>query len=144
MADINKTIHTGRISTTLELKQTQSGLSVMSFNLAVDRPRVKNITDFIPVVCWRQNAEYLAKYANKGTLISVIGTLQSRKYTDKNNIERTVYEIVADEVSILSKAGAVTGAEASQPTFTESDAPTFSDNATPNFEELASDDKLPF
>lgn len=133
MADVNKTVHTGRICQALELKQTQSGVSVCSFTLAVKRPRVKDTTDFLNVVCWRQNAEFISKYATKGTLIAVVGTLQSRKFQDKDGKNHTAIEIVADEVSIL--ANAQTNAET---------APTFTETDTPNFEDVAKDDDLPF
>lgn len=130
---MNKTQLTGRICNDIELKQTQGGVSVCSFDIAVKRPRVKDTTDFLPVVCWRQNAEYLSRYAKKGSLIEVAGTLQSRKYQDKDGKNRTVIEIVAEDVSILY------GAQASTET-----APTFSEPAAPQFEELKKDDDLPF
>jgi single-strand DNA-binding protein len=133
MADVNKTIHTGRICHDLELKQTQSGVPVLSFTLAVNRPRVKDITDFLNIVCWRQNGEYLAKYAKKGSLISVVGTLQSRKFQDKDGKNHVAIEIVADEVSILANVQTNAGT-----------APTIPETDTPNFEEIAKDDDLPF
>lgn len=133
---MNKAILTGRICQEIELKQTTSGLSVCSFSLAVKRPRVKDTTDFLTVVCWRQSAEYLSRYAKKGDLIEVVGTIQSRKYEDQNGRKGTAIEIVADEVSILQSAqGSTQGSTESQPTFT----PT-----TPNFEEIKTDDDLPF
>lgn len=133
MADVNKTIHTGRICHDLELKQTQNGVPVCSFTLAVNRPRVKDTTDFLNIVCWRQNADFIAKYAKKGSLISVVGTLQSRKFQDKDGKNHTAIEIVADEVSII--ANVQQSAET---------APTIPENDTSNFEDVATDDKLPF
>lgn len=133
MADVNKTVHTGRICHNLELKQTQSGVPVCSFTLAVNRPRVKDTTDFLNIVCWRQNAEFLTKYAGKGSWIAVVGTLQSRKFQDQNGKNHTAIEIVADEVSIL--ANVQQNAET---------APTFTESETPQFEANAGDDDLPF
>ena len=131
---MNKVVESGRICQDLELKQTQNGVPVLSFNLAVSRPRVKDTTDYLPIVCWRQNAEYLSQYAMKGSFIELSGTVQSRKYQDNNGNNRTVIEIVADEVKIIQnpqKAG-----ETAQPAFTEQE--------TPNFEEVVQDDELPF
>ena len=133
MADVNKTIHTGRICQDIELKQTQSGVPVCSFTLAVKRPRVTDTTDFLNIVCWRQNAEFISKYASKGSLISVVGTLQSRKFQDQNGKNHTAIEIVADEVSIIANVQQNAGT-----------APTFTETDTPQFEANAGDDDLPF
>ena len=92
---------TGRITTDLELKTTANGLSVCSFTLAVKRPRVADTTDFINFTAFRQSAEYLTKYAKKGTLIEVNGVLTSRKWEDKNGNKRTFYEVIVDNASIL-------------------------------------------
>ena len=91
----------GRITTDVELKTTNSGKYVCSFSLAVNRPRVKDTTDFINIVAWNQSAEYLSKYAHKGDRISVSGVLTSRNYEDKNGNKRTAFEIVSNDVSIL-------------------------------------------
>ena len=92
---------TGRITNDLELKTTQSGISVCSFTLAVKRPRVKDETDFINFTAFRQTAEYLNTYARKGTLIEVSGVLTSRKWEDKNGNKRTSFEVIVDNASIL-------------------------------------------
>lgn len=98
---------TGNICHDLELKQTTGGKSVLSFNLAVNRPFTKNVTDFIPIVAWEQAAEYLAKYAHKGSKIAVSGKLTTRSYEDRNGNKRTAYEVYADGVEICeSKASA--------------------------------------
>ena len=91
----------GRITTDVELKTTNSGKYVCSFSLAVNRPRVKDTTDFINIVAWNQSAEYLSKYAHKGDRISVSGVLTSRNYEDKNGNKRTAFEVVSNDVSIL-------------------------------------------
>ena len=74
----------GRLTTELELRRTQDGTAVCSYTLAVKRPKVKDVTDFIECVTWRQGAEYLSKYGHKGDILAVSGSLQSRKWTDKN------------------------------------------------------------
>lgn len=92
---------TGRLTADPELKATQSGISVCSFTLAVKRPHAKDTTDFINFTAWRQSAEYLSKYASKGNLVEVTGTLQSEKFTDKDGNNRTSFKVVADSLSII-------------------------------------------
>lgn len=92
---------TGRLCSQPELKTTNTGTSVCSFTLAVKKPHVKDGTDFIDFVSWRQSAEYLCKYGNKGDMVEVSGTLQSRKWTDKNGNNRTSYEVVVDSLSLI-------------------------------------------
>ena len=93
---------TGRIAQDLELKTTTSGLSVCTFTMAVDRPKVKDVTDFINCVAWRQSAEYLCRFGAKGSMIELTGTLQKRKYEDKNGNKRTAIEVVADSLKVNS------------------------------------------
>ena len=85
---LNTVILMGRITQDLELKQTQNGTSVLSFNVAVDRGYVKQgeerQTDFITCVAWRQTAEFISKYFSKGRMIALEGNLRTRTYDDKN------------------------------------------------------------
>ena len=91
----------GRLTADPELKQTQSGISVTSFSIAVDRPGSQDTTDFIPVVAWRQTAEFVCKYFRKGQRIGLTGKLTSRKYEDRDGNKRTAYEVVADRVEFV-------------------------------------------
>lgn len=83
-----------------ELKTTNTGISVCSFRIAVDRNYVKQGTerqaDFIDIVAWRQSAEFVCKYFTKGQLIALEGSLQSRTYQDKDGNNRYVTEVLAD------------------------------------------------
>lgn len=93
---------TGRVCAQPELKQTTSGVSVCSFSVAVDRDYKVNgqkVSDFIPCVFWRGTAEFVSKYFGKGDMIAVVGTLESRKYTDKDGNNRIVWEVKADKVN---------------------------------------------
>lgn len=99
---LNKTFHTGRICNDIELKQTPSGTPVTSFRIACDRD-FKNSNgereaDFISVVAWRSTAEFIAKSFSRGRLITVVGSLQMREYTDKAGNKRTAAEIIAETV----------------------------------------------
>lgn len=93
---------TGRLTSDVELKTTQNGKSVCTYTLAVNRPKVKDTTDFINCVTWNQGAEYLGKYASKGDKVGVTGVLTSRKWQDQNGNNRVSFEVVTDTVEILS------------------------------------------
>lgn len=136
---------TGRLVSDPELKTTQSGLSVCSFTLAVKRPKVKDTTDFLNFVAWRQSAEYLCKYGRKGNLVGVSGgTLTSRSYEDKNGNKRVAFEIVVNDLELLSNGNN----EATKETPTENDtlqnSPYSVENNGISFEEMTDDDSLPF
>lgn len=89
----------GRLTRDPELRYTQSNVPVCSFTVAVDRDYAANgekQTDFIDCVAWRQTGEFVSKYFAKGSMIAVIGRLESRKWTDKDGNKRTSWEINAD------------------------------------------------
>lgn len=93
----------GRLTADPELRHTASQIPVTSFTVAVDRafqPKgsEQRQADFIPVVAWRNTAEFVCRYFHKGQRIAVNGSLQSRQYTDKEGNKRTAYEVVADNV----------------------------------------------
>ena len=99
---MNNICITGRLTSAPEIKKTTSGVSVCSVSIAVDRDYKVNgekATDFIPCVFWRGTAEFVGKYFSKGDMISVVGSLESRKYKDKEGNNRTVWEVKADKVS---------------------------------------------
>lgn len=94
----NKAVLMGRICSDLELKTTQSGVSVLSFRLAVDRSyQAKGEelkTDFFNIVAWRSTAGFISRYFSKGRMILVDGELQTRQYVDKNGVSQNVVELV--------------------------------------------------
>ena len=92
----------GRLTKEVELRRTQSGKAVATYSLAVKRPRSKEDTDFINCVTWEKAAEYLSQYGHKGDVVAVNGSLQSRKWEDKNGNKRTEWEVVTDSVELLS------------------------------------------
>lgn len=94
----------GRTTSSIELKQTQSGKSVASFSLAVKRPYTKDATDFHNVVAWGNTAELLAKHVNKGNQICIRGYLTNREWTDKQGNKRISTEIIAEEVTFCGSA----------------------------------------
>lgn len=104
---LNRVILMGRITHDLELKQTPSGSSVMTFNIAVERSYAKQgeerETDFITCVAWNKTAEFIGNYFGKGRMIAVEGQLRSRTYDDKNGSRHYVTEVYADSVSFTGE-----------------------------------------
>lgn len=100
---LNSVIIMGRLTADPELRTTASGLSVTSFTVAVDRRFQRQgedkQTDFISVVAWRQQADFVTRFFRKGQMIAVQGSLQVRNYEDKNGNKRTAYDVVADNIS---------------------------------------------
>lgn len=92
----------GRLTKTPELRNTDAGIAVTRFTLAVDRdysPKGQDKqTDFFTVVAWRQTAVFAAKHLTTGIRVGVTGKLENRQYTDKNGIKRIVTEIIADKI----------------------------------------------
>lgn len=105
---INRVILTGRLTNDPELRKTQSGLSVCSFRLAVDRPKQKGqddaVTDWISCQAWRQAADYICNYAKKGALLAVDGRLQTRSYDNSNGQKVHITEVVCEKVEIQRQA----------------------------------------
>lgn len=97
---LNEITIMGRLTRDPELRRTQSGTAVCTITLAVDRDYQQGsekLTDFIDVVAWDKRAEFVNNYLAKGRLIVAKGSLQSRKWTDKNGQNRVSWEIHADK-----------------------------------------------
>ena len=133
----------GRLTGDPELKTTQSGVSVTSFSVAVDRAyRSKDQerqTDFINCVAWRNTAEFISRYFRKGQRIALQGSLQSRKYTANDGSQRTVYEVVVDNAFFCESkggnAGGTPGYDSQVPAFSEA-KPAFSTANSGDFEDI--------
>lgn len=138
--NLNKVMLGGRLTSDVELKSTQSGVSVCSFSLAVNRKYSKEgeqATDFINCQAWRNTAEFISKYFKKGSSLCVIGSIQVRNWTDQNGQKRYATEVVVDEALFVdSKNDSQTAQGASY----IPDAY----NPQPHYEEISTDDDLPF
>jgi single-strand binding protein len=139
---LNVVVLTGRLTADPELKTTSSGISVCSFSIAVER-RYRSgedrQADFINIVTWRSTAEFVSKYFKKGQMIAIEGSLQSRKYQDRDGNNRTAYEVVANNVQFADyKSGGSTAGDMDA-------APAFNNTVESDFVEISgSDDDLPF
>ena len=147
---LNRIVLMGRLTREPELRTTQTGISVVSFTLAVDRgfarPGEEKQTDFIDIVAWRERAEFVSKYFRKGQLVAVEGRLQSRKWEDKHEQKRVNFEVVADNTYFAEPKSDNAGySSATPPQQTSGEPLPFETNAPSTFAVLDDDDgELPF
>jgi single-strand DNA-binding protein len=141
---INVVVLTGRLTTDPELKTTTNGTSVCSFSIAVDRRFSRSAeerqTDFINIVTWRSSAEFVSKYFKKGQMIAIEGSIQTRRYQDKDGNNRTAFEVVASNVQFADfarKDGDSSAPAAAPVSFSNADAGDFT-----SIDDV--DDDLPF
>ena len=146
----------GRLTADPELRHTQNDIAVTSFTVAVDRSYARagteRQTDFIDVVAWRQTAEFVCKYFQKGSMIAVTGSIQTRNYEDRQGNKRKAFEIVASDVSFTGSkresgsagGGSYERAPAPRPAAFSEPAPAYSSGSSEDFEEILGDDDLPF
>lgn len=150
--NLNKVILGGRLAADPELKQTTSGIPVCSFNLAINRrfqtrnadgtPTAAQQADFINCVAWRTTAEFISKYFSKGSSLCVVGSIQTRSWTDQNNQKRYATEVVVDEAMFVDSKNDTQQAEMHNPTNYIPEA--YTTPQVPNFEDIKQDDDLPF
>lgn len=152
----NKCTLLGNISTDLESKQTATGISVCNFNLAVNRrfpTQDGQKTDFIPIVAFKHNADFLVRYLKKGRTVLVSGAIQVRSWQDSQGQKRYATEVIADEIVAVGGDNSqnnggqprvsVPNANGNNYTPSAYGSPNFANNA-PNFEEIPDSDALPF
>lgn len=123
----------GRLTADTELKQTQNGISVCSFTLAVKRPNSKDTTDFINCVAWRNTAEFICSYFRKGNMIALNGILTSRKFQDQNGKNHVAFEVLVDRAEFCESKKK-----------DDATPSTAEDNTEPTFDELSPYDDVPF
>ncbi len=150
--NLNKVVLAGRLAADPELKQTNSGVAVVSFGLAVNRryqPKNADGTpaqaqvDFINIVAWRQTAEFISRYFRKGSAICITGSIQTRSWQDSQGQKRYATEVVADDAMFVDSKNDAAGSQFAGESY---NAPSYSSApaAAPKFEELKTDDDLPF
>lgn len=109
---LNKVILMGRLVADPEFRQTTSGIPVCRIRIAIDRPYRKDQerqADFINVTCWRNTAEFVSRYFNKGKMIIVEGSLRNNDYTDNNGVKHYSMDVQAENVSFGESKGASQG-----------------------------------
>ena len=125
--NLNKVVLAGRLTGDPELKQTQTGVSVTSFSIAINRRYVsknneqaEQQTDFINIVAWRQTAEFICRFFKKGSSICISGSIQTRSWNDQQNNKRYATEVVAEEAFFVDSKTDIGG----DPSFTRSEEHT--------------------
>ena len=142
--NFNKVILGGRLTTDIEQKQTQSGISVCNFTIAVNRKATKDgkqEADFITCQAWRGTAEFLSKYFKKGSAVCVVGQIQTRSWTDANGQKKYATDVIVDEAMFVDGKNDAQGSETFNPTNYIPDAyktPQTTKNS------LVDDDDIPF
>lgn len=100
---MNKVFVIGNLTKAPELRSTQTGASVATFTVAVQRRFKRDETDYLNVVAWRGLADNCARYLVKGQKVAVCGEIQTRSYDGQDGTKRYVTEIVADDVEFLNR-----------------------------------------
>ena len=150
----------GRLVADPELRTTPQGINVCSFRIACDRNFVRQgeqrQADFIDIVAWRSQADFVCKYFQKGSLIAIDGSIQTRQYQDKNGNNRTAFEIVANNINFAGSRNSNAGganyqnsapsyqnAAPARPAAVEA-APSYSAGSADDFAVIDDSDDLPF
>ena len=136
----NLVVLTGRLTAAPELKTTPNGISVTNFSIAVNRnyrSGGENQADFINIVAWRQTAEFVTKYFQKGSLIGIEGSIQTRRYQDKDGNNRTFFEVVANNEQFVESKRDSSAAAGEPPSFSNADSDDFTEIG-------GAEDDLPF
>ena len=104
---LNKAILIGRLGRDPEVRHMPNGEAVCNFSIATSETwkdqngQKQERTEWHAITLYRRMAEVAGQYLKKGNLVYIEGRIQSRKYTDKNGIERTAYEIIGSEMKML-------------------------------------------
>ncbi|MFH1542277.1 MAG: single-stranded DNA-binding protein [bacterium] len=117
----NKVLLIGNLTRDPELRYTTSGIPVSRFALAVNR--IGEGVDFINIVAWRRLAEICGEYLKKGRPVAIEGCLQIRSYTGKDGQERTMTEVIADNMQMLGKKSDSPATAADKPTVADDEIP---------------------
>ena len=147
--NFNKVIIGGRLTADPELKTTPSGVSVVSFTMAVNRRYQAKDTqetqaDFINVTAWRGTAEFICKFFRKASSICIVGSLQTRSWTDPQGQKRYATEVVADEAYFVDAKGEGAAPAAAPGAQSAAQYVPEQYQTPPHFEELGDNEELPF
>ncbi len=151
--NLNKVVLCGRLTSDPELKQTQSGISVVSFTLAVNRryqshsadgQTQQQQADFISCVAWRQTAEFISRYFKKGSSLCITGSIQTRNWQDQQGQKRYSTEVVVDDAMFVDSRSESqrTGAAPAAGQYAPEAYAT--PGAAESFDVIKGDDDLPF
>ena len=145
---LNVAVLTGRLVADPELRHTPNDIAVTSFTIAVNRRFSRNAeerqTDFIDIVAWRNTAEFVCKYFQKGQLIAIEGSIQTRSYQDKEGNKRKAFEVVANNVHFVESKKDNSNDDSDFAEKQDENLSGYSNGNDSDFETIESDDDLPF
>lgn len=145
---LNRVILMGRMTADPELRQTQSGISFVKFNIAVNRKfkddNGERQADFISITAWRKTAEFIADYFSKGQMIVIEGSLRNNNYTDANGAKHYSMDVLADNVSFAGGRNDNYTANTPQTTQVSNPAEDVPLGDLADFEEVIAGDEPPF
>lgn len=145
MSNLNVVALTGRLTADPELRHTQSDIAVCSFTIAVDGIKKDSPADFIDCTAWRQTAEFVSRYFDKGSMIAIQGHLHTDTYTDKDGNKRKKTEVVVDNVSFCGSKGNSSSSSPAPQKSAKQAKPEYSKGKdSGDFESLPDEDDLPF
>lgn len=154
--NFNRVILVGRLTRDPELRSTPDGVPVCQFSVAVNRQSKDDVADFFDCSAWRQQAEFLANYAQKGRLVLVEGRLQNRSWVGQDGQKRYKTEIQAEHVRLLDRAregasdapvserAVVASTEGAAPQEPAPVAASHEPPPAPDFDDFPDDDSDPF
>ena len=138
---MNKVFLIGNLTRDPELTETQSGVSVCRFGLAVNRRSGtadgERKADFYNVTAWRGLGETVARFAKKGNKVAVLGNIEIRTYEDREGVERTSVDVTAQDVEFLTPRGAQEDGGDYQP-------PAQQEKRKPTLQSFDDDSDIPF
>ena len=144
---MNKVILMGRLTKDVEIRQTPNNISVARFTIAVNRRFVKDggqQADFINCIAWRKTGEFISRYFQKGSMIAVVGSIQTRSWDGNDGKKQYATEVIVDEAYFTgSKSENSTGGKFSDSELNDLNSQYGDDFATIGDDEENADD-LPF
>ena len=148
---LNKVIIMGRLTRDPDFKQTQSGVAICKFSVAVERQFKDKMTgerqtDFLDCTAFRGTAEFVSRYFSKGNMILVEGNIQNNNYTDNNGVKHYSHNIMVENVSFCGSKNESNNSQTEQAPAVQ-DQPVLPENvqnAVEQFEEIVSDGEVPF
>lgn len=142
---INNVVIQGNLTHAPELKSTPNGVSYARFNVAINKKTAQQEQAyFIPVVAWRQTAEFLSRYFKQGQQIAVEGELTQRTYTDNSGNKRSVVEVVARQLHFCGNKGSNAPQQAAAPAQISNNNSGAGYADLSGYEEILSDGDVPF
>ncbi len=143
---MNKVILMGRLTKDVEIRQTPNNLSVARFTIAVNRRFVKDggqQADFINCIAWRKTGEFIARYFQKGSMIAVVGSIQTRSWDGNDGKKQYATEVIVDEAYFTgSKSGS--GAKGNDTDFSDSSIDDLNSQYGDDFATIGDEEDLPF